>query len=138
LTNELYCLTVLLIKEVVVQNTIMTTMAALGDPTRFAIVERLLREGEVSAGDLAGPFSMSKPAISRHLKVLENAELIERRTEAQFRVFRARADTFKKMDSWLGKYRKFWEASFDRLEEVLNEMPDTTIKEQKSTGDGDI
>ena len=120
------------------QNTIMTTMAALGGPTRFAIVERLLREGEVSAGDLAGPFSMSKPAISRHLKVLENAELIERRTEAQFRVFRARADTFKKMDSWLGKYRKFWEASFDRLEEVLNEMPDTTIKEHKSTGDGGI
>lgn len=106
------------------QNTIMTTMAALGDPTRFAIIERLLKEGEVSAGDLADPFSMSKPAISRHLKVLENADLIERRTKAQFRVFRARPDTFRKMDSWLGKYRKFWEASFDRLEEVLKEMPD--------------
>jgi len=121
-----------------VQNTIVTTMAALGDPTRFAIVERLLKEGEVSAGDLALPFSMSKPAISRHLKVLENAELIERRTRAQFRVFRARADTLKKMDNWLGKYRNFWEVSFDRLEEVLNEMPDSTIRQQKSVGDGEL
>lgn len=120
------------------QNTIVTTMAALGDPTRFAIVERLLKEGEVSAGDLALPFSMSKPAISRHLKVLENAELIERRTRAQFRVFRARADTLKKMDNWLGKYRNFWEVSFDRLEEVLNEMPDSTIRQQKSVGDGEL
>lgn len=120
------------------QNNIMMTMAALGDPTRFAIVERLLKEGEVSAGDLADPFSMSKPAISRHLKVLENAELIERRTKAQFRVFRARPDTLKKMDSWLGKYRKFWEASFDRLEEVLNDMPDTAILEKKSAGDGEV
>ncbi len=74
---------------------------------------------------MANPFDMSKPAISRHLKVLENAELIERRTKAQFRVFRARPDTFRKMDDWLGKYRKFWEASFDRLEEILKEVPES-------------
>ena len=103
------------------QNSITTTMAALGDPTRFAIVERLLKEGEVSAGDLAMPFAMSKPAISRHLKVLENAHLIKRHTRAQFRVFRAQPDTLRKMDDWLNKYRKFWETSFNRLEEILNE-----------------
>jgi len=99
-------------------------MAALGDATRFAIVERLLKEGEISAGDLAKPFAISKPAISRHLKVLENAKLIERHTRAQFRVFRARADTLRRVDDWLGRYRKFWEASFDRLDDVLKDMPD--------------
>ncbi len=107
------------------QNSIITTMAALGDPTRFAIVERLLKEGEISAGNLADPFDMSKPAISRHLKVLENAKLIERRTKAQFRVFRACPDTFRKVDDWLEKYRKFWEDSFDRLENILKENHDS-------------
>jgi DNA-binding transcriptional ArsR family regulator len=120
-----------------VQNTITTTMAALGDPTRFAIVERLLIEGEISAGELAEPFAMSKPAISRHLKVLENAQLIERHTQAQFRVFRVRPDTFRKMDDWLRKYRKFWEASFDRLEEILKDMPETATKDQNAGKDGD-
>ena len=104
-------------------HSITTTMAALGDPTRFAIVERLLKNGETSAGDLAEPFSMSKPAISRHLKVLENAQLIRRHTRAQFRVFSARPDTLRKMDDWLREYRKFWEVSFDRLDEMLNEIP---------------
>lgn len=103
-----------------------STMAALGDPTRFAIIERLLNEGEISAGDLAKPFAMSKPAISRHLKVLETAQLIERQTRAQFRVFRLRTDTFRKMDDWMNQYRKFWDASFDRLEIVLNELPQKT------------
>lgn len=115
-------------------STLPATMAALGDPTRFAIVERLLKEGEVSAGDLAEPFAMSKPAISRHLKVLEKADLIERHTRAQFRVFRARPETLKNMDNWLNKYRKFWEASFDRLDQVLKELPATTPHPQKSKG----
>ena len=114
------------------QNSVTTAMAALGDPTRFAIVERLLKEGEISAGDLARPFAMSKPAISRHLKVLENAALIERRTRAQFRVFRAQPETLRKMDDWLNKYRQFWQVSFDRLEEVLKENPQVDSK----TGSG--
>ena len=103
-------------------------MAALGDPTRFAIIERLLNEGETSAGDLAEPFAMSKPAISRHLKVLEQANLIERNTRAQFRVFKLRPETFRHMDDWLNQYRKFWQASFDRLDEVLKELPEETSK----------
>ena len=106
------------------QNSITTTMAALGDPTRFAIVERLLKEGEASAGDLAEPFSMSKPAISRHLKVLESAKLIKRHTRAQFRVFSVRGDTLREMNDWLSEYREFWQASFDRLDDVLKTMPE--------------
>ena len=111
-----------------------TTMAALGDPTRFAIVERLLREGEVSAGELATPFAMSKPAISRHLKVLEGAGLIERQTRAQFRVFRARPDSFRRMNDWLKQYRQFWEASFDRLEQVLENMPVEKTRDKNNKG----
>lgn len=103
-------------------------MGALGDPTRFAIVEILLKEGEKSAGGLAEPFNMSKPAISRHLKVLEQSGLIERRTEAQFRVFRICAAGFHEVDDWMSKYREFWNNSFDRLEAVLNE---------NAKGDGD-
>ena len=96
-------------------------MDALGDPTRFAIVERLLNEGELSAGKLSQPFEMSKPAVSRHLRVLEEAGLIEREVRAQFRVFRARPEAFRKMDDWLRRYRRFWETSFDRLEEYLTD-----------------
>ncbi|MBL4599557.1 MAG: winged helix-turn-helix transcriptional regulator [Rhizobiaceae bacterium] len=94
-------------------------MGALGDPTRFAIVEALLKEGEKSAGALAEPFNMSKPAISRHLKVLEQSGLIERRTKAQFRVFSIRAAGFGEIDDWMSKYREFWNGSFDRLEAIL-------------------
>ena len=94
-------------------------MGALGDPTRFAIVEALLKEGEQSAGTLAQPFNMSKPAISRHLKVLEQSGLIERRTKAQFRVFSISSTGFGEIDDWMTKYRQFWNQSFDRLETVL-------------------
>ena len=112
-------------------------MAALGDPTRFAIVERLLKQGEASAGELAKPFAMSKPAISRHLKVLENAKLVKRHTRAQFRVFSARADTLREMDEWLKEYRKFWQVSFDRLDEILNEIPDVDSPGQRALNRGD-
>ncbi|MBL4725903.1 MAG: winged helix-turn-helix transcriptional regulator [Rhizobiaceae bacterium] len=94
-------------------------MGALGDPTRFAIVETLLKEGEQSAGELAEPFNMSKPAISRHLKVLEQSGLIERRTKAQFRVFSICVAGFGEIDDWMTQYRQFWNQSFDRLEAVL-------------------
>ena len=99
--------------------TLPTVFAALADPTRLAIVERLLAEGERSAGEIAEPFDISKPAVSKHLKVLENAGLIERRVERQWRLCRARPETIKMMDDWMQRYRAFWEGSFDRLEELL-------------------
>lgn len=111
---------------------ICNQMNAMGDATRFAIMERLMHEGELTAGDLAQPFDMSKPAISRHLKVLENAHLIERQTRAQFRVFRARADSLRKFNEWLEKYENFWNASFDRLEKVLESQ---NHQSQKKTGE---
>ena len=92
---------------------------ALADPTRLAIVERLLREGEKSAGDLAEPFSMSKPAISRHIKVLEDSGLIEKRIERQFRMCKINPDAIDELSSWIEKQREFWSSSFDRLDDIL-------------------
>ncbi|MEX0853635.1 MAG: metalloregulator ArsR/SmtB family transcription factor [Bauldia sp.] len=97
--------------------------AALSDPTRLAIVERLLAEGERSAGLIAAPFAVSKPAISKHLKILEDAGLIERRIERQWRVFRVRPESMRAVDDWIGRYRAFWEGSFDRLDKVLASQP---------------
>lgn len=94
---------------------------ALADPTRLAIVERLLREGERSAGDIAEPFAMSKPAISKHLKVLEEAGLIERRIDRQWRVCRVRPEAIRTLEQWMDRYRKFWSGSFDRLDKVFAE-----------------
>ena len=94
---------------------------ALSDPTRMAIVERLVREGETSAGDLAQPFAMSKPAISRHLRVLENNGLIEKRIERQFRMCRIRPEAVESISNWIDEQRKFWNVSFDRLDEILTE-----------------
>lgn len=96
-----------------------TVFGALADPTRLAIVERLLREGERSAGDIAAPFAMSKPAISKHLKVLEDAGLIERRIDRQWRVCRVRPETIRELEKWMNRYRAFWNASFDRLDKVF-------------------
>jgi DNA-binding transcriptional ArsR family regulator len=93
---------------------------ALADPIRFAIVERLLSEGERSAGELAEPFSVSKPAISKHLRVLEDAGLIERRVDRQWRVCRARPEAIQAVDDWLQRYRAFWQVSFDRLDAILD------------------
>ena len=92
---------------------------ALADPTRLAIVERLLREGEKSAGDLAMPFAMSKPAISRHIRVLEESGLIEKRVDRQFRMCRVRPDAINAVGSWIDEQRRFWNSSFDRLEKLL-------------------
>ncbi len=92
---------------------------ALADPTRLAIVERLLREGEKSAGDLAEPFSMSKPAISRHIRVLEESGLIEKRIERQFRMCKINPDAIDELGVWIEKQREFWNASFDRLDDIL-------------------
>jgi DNA-binding transcriptional ArsR family regulator len=92
---------------------------ALADPTRLAIVERLLREGERSAGEIAAPFAVSRPAISKHLRVLEQAGLIERRIDRQWRVCRVRPEAMRAVDEWMGRYRAFWEGSFDRLDRLL-------------------
>jgi DNA-binding transcriptional ArsR family regulator len=96
---------------------------ALSDPTRLAIVERLLSEGERTAGEIAKPFAMSKPAISKHLKVLEDAGLIERRVHRQWRLCRARPETIKIIDDWMSRHRAFWEASFDRLGRLIETRP---------------
>ena len=101
-----------------------TVFGALSDPTRLAIVERLLAEGERSAGDIARPFAMSKPAISKHLKVLEDAGLIERRVERQWRLCRVRPEAIRVVDAWLERHRAFWEGSFDRLDKLLASEPD--------------
>jgi DNA-binding transcriptional ArsR family regulator len=90
--------------------------AALADPTRRAIVERLLAAGELSIGDVAAPFAISGPAITRHLQVLERAGLIERRVERQWRFVRVRADALAPAESWLSRQRRHWTAALDRLE----------------------
>ena len=98
-----------------------TTFAALADPTRRAILARLA-VGEVSVMELAAPFAMSLPAISKHLKVLERAGLIARGREAQWRPCRLEAGPLKDVADWLEHYRRFWEQSFDRLEAYLPEL----------------
>ena len=95
--------------------------AALSDPTRFAIVEQLLAHEELPIGELAAPYAMSKPAISKHIKVLEDAGLIERRVEKQWRYCRLRRECFSSIEDWLGRYRDFWSTSLDRLDAILIE-----------------
>ncbi len=97
------------------------TFAALADPTRRAILARLV-SGEATVTELAEPFEISLPAISRHLKVLERAGLIARGREAQWRPRTLRADPLREAAGWLEQYRQFWEQSLDRLEEHLAEL----------------
>jgi DNA-binding transcriptional ArsR family regulator len=98
-----------------------TTFSALADPTRRAILARLA-SGEASVTELAAPFEMSLPAISKHLKVLERAGLIARGREAQWRPCRLEASPLKGVADWVETYRRFWEERFDRLDEYLREM----------------
>lgn len=104
-----------------VADTLSTTFSALADPTRRAILSRL-SSGEASVKELAQPFEMSLPAISKHLKVLERAGLIERGREAQWRPCRLVAEPLKSASDWIEQYRQFWEARLDRLEEYLREI----------------
>ena len=97
------------------------TFAALADPTRRAILGRLSR-GEATVTELAEPFDMSLPAVSKHLKVLERAGLIERGREAQWRPCRLRAEPLKEVESWVEQYRRHWEESFDRLDAYLRTL----------------
>jgi DNA-binding transcriptional ArsR family regulator len=97
------------------------TFAALADPTRRAILARLAL-GETSVTELAEPFEMSLPAVSKHLKVLERAGLIARGREAQWRPCRIEPHALKDVDDWLARYRRFWDESFDRLDVYLQEV----------------
>ncbi|WNZ28025.1 winged helix-turn-helix transcriptional regulator [Leptolyngbya sp. NK1-12] len=97
------------------------TFAALADPTRRAILAHLAK-GEASVTELAEPFEMSLPAISKHLKVLERAGLITRSREAQWRPCRLEVEPLKDAANWIEQYRQFWEQSFDRLDEYLQEL----------------
>ena len=90
--------------------------AALADPTRRAIIDRLLARGELSVGEIAAPFDISTPAITRHLQVLERAGLIERRVERQWRYVRVRANALAPMENWLSRQRRYWSAALDRME----------------------
>src|SRR3954469_8586465 len=97
------------------------TFAALADPTRRAILGRLAL-GEASVTELAEPFAMSLPAVSKHLKVLERAGLIARGREAQWRPCRIDAAALREVDDWLERYRRFWDESLDRLDNYLREV----------------
>lgn len=95
------------------------TFAALGDATRFAIVEKLLKEGELPAGNLQDVGAISPPAISRHLKVLREAGIIEQRIDKQRRMYSVRPQAVQTIGEWAMTYREFWQTSLDRLEAAL-------------------
>ena len=103
------------------------TFAALADPTRRAILARLA-QGEASVTELAKPFDLSLPGISKHLKVLQRAGLVRQSRNAQWRPCRLDADGLKEASAWVGEYRRFWDESFQRLDDVLQDL----IKKEKS------
>ena len=110
-----------MVNQLLISPDLSTTFAALADPTRRAILARLA-SGEATVSELAEPFEMSGPAISKHLKVLEHAGLILRGRQAQWRPCRLKADPLKAAADWLEEYRRFWEESFDRLDDYLREL----------------
>jgi len=105
------------------------TFAALADPTRRAILARLAK-GEATVTELAAPFDLSLPAISKHLKVLQRSGLIEQGRQAQWRPCRLKPEPLRDAAEWVGQYRRHWEASFDRLDDYLREL-----QEQEKTDD---
>jgi DNA-binding transcriptional ArsR family regulator len=113
-------------------DSLSTTLAALADPTRRAILARLTL-GKTSVTQLAQPFAMSLPAVSKHLKVLERAGLIARGRDAQWRPCRLQAGPLKDVAQWLESYRTFWEQSFDRLDDYLHELQ---AKDARAKGGG--
>jgi len=106
------------------------TFSALADPTRRAILARLAA-GEASVTELAEPFDITLPAVSKHLKVLERAGLIARGRRRQWRPARLEAEPLKEVSEWIERYRRFWEESYDRLDEYLQEL-----KQRREDGDG--
>jgi DNA-binding transcriptional ArsR family regulator len=113
-----------------------STFAALADPTRRAILARLTA-GEASVTQLAEPFEMSMPAVSKHLKVLERAGLIARGREAQWRPCRLEAGRLKEVADWVAHYQRFWSQSFDRLDAYLREVKHAQKKEKKHVREQD-
>jgi DNA-binding transcriptional ArsR family regulator len=111
------------------------TFGALADPTRRAILARLAR-GEASVTELAEPFEMSLPAVSKHLKVLERAGLVSRGRERQWRPARLRAIPIKEVAEWTDRYRRFWDERYDRLDEYLDELQGRGPGKRKEKGDG--
>jgi DNA-binding transcriptional ArsR family regulator len=112
------------------------TFGALADPTRRAILARLAK-GEASVTELAEPFEMSLPAVSKHLKVLEHAGLVSRGRERQWRPARLRATPLKEVAEWTDRYRRFWDERYDRLDEYLDELQgrgSSTRKEKRWEG----
>jgi DNA-binding transcriptional ArsR family regulator len=112
------------------------TFAALADPTRRAILSRL-SAGEASVSDIAAPFAMSLPAVSKHLQVLERAGLISRSRQAQWRRAQLRAQPLSSAAEWIDDYRQFWERSFDSLDQHLEQMQhsESKIREEGATHD---
>ncbi len=109
------------------------TFSALADPTRRAILARLAG-GETTVGELAKPFKISNPGITKHLKVLERAGLITRTRQAQWRPCRLQAGPLKEAADWVDRYRTFWEQSFDRLDEVLKVLQAAEVQETQTDG----
>jgi DNA-binding transcriptional ArsR family regulator len=111
------------------------TFGALADPTRRAILARLAK-GEASVSELAEPFEMSLPAVSKHLKVLERAGLVSRGRERQWRPARLRATPIKEVAEWTDRYRRFWDERYDRLDAYLDELQGRGPSTRKEKGDG--
>lgn len=119
--------------QAAVSDTLSTTFSALADPTRRAILARLAA-GEASVTELAEPFDMSLPAVSKHLKVLERAGLIARNREAQWRRCRLDASPLRDVSAWVDQYREFWEQRLDRLEAYLAELQQESKTTRKRKG----
>jgi DNA-binding transcriptional ArsR family regulator len=113
---------------------------ALADSTRVAIVERLLTEGERSTGEIAAPFAITRPAISKHLRMLEAAGLIERRVDRQWRRVRVRAETIRAVDRWVARYRQSWGTPPDRFDvfDVGADGADATASDPDDTAAGHV
>jgi len=114
------------------EDQLSVTFAALADPTRRAILARLA-QGEASVTELAKPFDLSLPGVSKHLKVLQRAGLITQSRNAQWRPCRLEPERLKEASEWVGEYRRFWDDSFQRLDDVLQDL----IKKEKTGEQGD-
>ena len=118
-------------------DSLSTTFAALADPTRRAILARLA-QGEATVTELAAPFNLSLPAVSKHLKVLQRAGLVEQGRQAQWRPCRLKAEPLRDVASWIGEYKRHWEDSFERLDVYLREVTtDDQEEDQHRKGDPD-
>lgn len=114
------------------RDSLSTTFSAIADPTRRAILERLA-QGEATVNEIAEPFAISLPAVSRHLGVLESAGLISRGRDAQWRPCRLETEGLRDVDDWLSRYRRFWTASFDRMDIYLEELQNKKKRKGRKT-----